>query len=384
MIPEGRPVLAIKLKHIGDVLLMAPALHALRRAYPANPLYALVPRGTEEVLEANPDLAGVLTFDREARGWGRVREEWRLLRAVRRLRPAVALEFGKGDREAILGAWSGAPVRVGYEPDGAGFLGRRLLLTHRVPQAWDVHTVESNLDLVRALGVAPAGGRLRLHVREEEREEARRLLGEAGVRGEDLLVVVHPVSRWLFKGWTVEGTATLIRRLAEGRGARVALTSGPAPREMERARAVHRASGEVAIDLAGRLGLRQLAVLLERADLFVGVDSAPMHMAAAVGTPVVALFGPSRDVNWAPWGDGHRVLAVPLPCRPCGQDGCGGTKRSLCLELLDPGAVLAAVEAALAEVWPRPLGRGLLSDQRSASTAHAGKLGGWEAGKLGG
>jgi heptosyltransferase-3 len=102
-------------------------------------------------------------------------------------------------------------------------------------------------------------------------------------------------------------------------------------------------------DLSGQLSLKQLAALSARARLFVGVDSAPMHIAAASGTPVVALFGPSGDVEWGPWGSGHRVLSSRQhACRPCGQDGCGGGKLSECLTSLTLAQVQSAVFEALA------------------------------------
>ena len=98
-----------------------------------------------------------------------------------------------------------------------------------------------------------------------------------------------------------------------------------------------------------RSSLKQLAALSARARLFVGVDSAPMHIAASSGTPVVALFGPSGDVEWGPWGSGHRVVvSAQHACRPCGQDGCGGGKLSECLTSLTLAQVQSAVFEALA------------------------------------
>ena len=120
--------------------------------------------------------------------------------------------------------------------------------------------------------------------------------------------------------------------------------------------------------------LKQLAAVIGRSCLFFGVDSAPMHIAAAVGTPVVALFGPSGEHNWGPWGAGHRVVAVNLFCRPCGQDGCNGSKRSDCLELLTEAEVIAAVDAQLARggLAPEPAEVGARSGGRGEASAGAG------------
>jgi heptosyltransferase-3 len=104
------------------------------------------------------------------------------------------------------------------------------------------------------------------------------------------------------------------------------------------------------VDLSGALGLRELAALTREARAFVGVDSAPMHIAAAAGTPVVALFGPSGDAEWGPWQVAQRVVtSTEHPCRPCGNDGCGGGKVSECLTTLPVERVHAALRALIAE-----------------------------------
>lgn len=342
-------ILVIKLKRIGDVLLATPAIHALKKAFPESRIWALVPKGTEEMLTLNSDLEQVLTFDREIDGGllEKVKAEGRLLCTVRRIRPDLVLEMGRGDREAILGFLSGAKVRVGYDPGRSGFLGRRLLLTHVVPWDANEHVVESHLDLVRALGVEAEPGSLRLFFGRSDVEVIDRLLRERGVMEDDLLVTIHPTSVWFFKGWTDEGFAQVVDHLWSRYGAKVAVTSGPARREVEKARRVIGLAQSPLIDLAGKLTLKQLAALLKRSHLFLGVDSAPMHIAAAIGTPVVALFGPSSEQNWRPWGEGHIVLKKDLFCRPCGRDGCNGSKRSYCLELISPKEVIQAIDHQL-------------------------------------
>jgi heptosyltransferase-3 len=104
------------------------------------------------------------------------------------------------------------------------------------------------------------------------------------------------------------------------------------------------------VSLAGRLTLKELAALTRQARIFVGVDSAPMHIAASQGTPAVALFGPSGEIAWGPWQVAHRVVASQVhPCRPCGNDGCGGSKVSECLTTLPVARVLDAVQSLVNE-----------------------------------
>lgn len=340
-------ILCIKLKHIGDVLLMTPAIRALRRAWPGSAIAALVPRGTEEILRDNPDLNAVLVFDRGAGGVG----SWQVIRALRKYGPDLVLEMGQGDREAVLGWLSGAQTRVGYAPGRSGGW-RRALLTRLVPWNGGQHVVETNLDLVRACGIPAGACRPVLIVRPEMRERMSVRLASAGLAPGEPLVVVHPVSRWLFKAWPEASCAGVINRLIRDAGVAVAMTSGPGTAEVEAAnrilsRVEASRGGRPVINLIGRTSLIELAAVLERAGVFLGVDSAPMHMAAALGIPVVALFGPSGEHNWGPWGGGHIVLASPYLCRPCGQDGCLGTKRSDCLEAISAQMVWEAVEPLL-------------------------------------
>jgi heptosyltransferase-3 len=166
-------------------------------------------------------------------------------------------------------------------------------------------------------------------------------------------VQVHPGSRWLFKCWPAERTAALISQLAAD-GHAVLITGAPDPRERLLVDAIAAALPDAVrarvADATGTLTLRELAAVTARARLFIGVDSAPMHIAAAMGTPVVALFGPSGEHEWGPWRVPARVVVSTMhPCRPCGIDGCGGGKVSECLTTLPVERVLAAARELLAE-----------------------------------
>jgi len=353
-------ILVIKLKHIGDVLLATPAIHALRKAFPKSRICALVYAGTDDMLTGNPDLEEVLVFEKGTGVQG-IRNEGRLVSQVRRIRPDLAVQMGNGDREAILGVLSGARIRVGYDPRGSGFLGRRLLLTHIVPQDWEKHVVESNLDLVRALGVEPDARDLRLFVDPQAEAAVDTLVRDMGVGRDDRVVTIHPTAKWMFKCWTDEGFAQVADYLSE-EGMTVCITSGSAEREVQKAQRIIGHARRPAIDLAGRLTLKQVAALIARSRLFVGVDSAPMHVAAAVKTPVVALFGPSREQNWRPWGDGHLVLKRDPFCSQLRRKRCEVTKRCECLETLRVEEVIAAVEEQLAKSRGHPGSRSMTAD----------------------
>ncbi len=336
-----RRVLCLKLKHIGDVLLMTAATRAMKRAWPNASIAAMVPRGTEGVLDGNPDLDQVIVFDRRAGTRGALAS----IRAARQFAPDLVLAMGDGDREATVAWLSGAAHRVGYLPRHSGTW-RRHLLTHAIASDGSRHTVLRNLDLVRGIGVSVDDAAPVLTVPAGARETMRGRMQSLGVPADAPYIVVHAVSRWLFKAWPEASCVAFLRHFS-ARGETLVMTSGPEEREQVAAHAILQKAGTGTIDLVGRTSLPELAAVLAGASVFAGVDSAPMHMAAALGTPVVALFGPSGEHHWGPWGAGHTVVSSPYLCRPCGRDGCVGTKRSDCLDAIRPERIIEAVERRL-------------------------------------
>jgi heptosyltransferase-3 len=165
------------------------------------------------------------------------------------------------------------------------------------------------------------------------------------LKGKDF-IHLHPTSRWLFKCWPAERMAALITSL-QAQGHRIVITAAPATEELMMAKNILAGLPQPVVDLSGQLSLKQLAALTARAKLFIGVDSAPMHIAAAMGTPTVALFGPSGEIEWGPWQVPHRILTSTHTCRPCGNDGCGGGKVSECLSDIQVESALSAAKELL-------------------------------------
>lgn len=362
-----RAVAVFMLRHIGDTLLSTPSFRALRTAFPSARILAVVNEGTQEMLEGNPDIDEILVFHRRLRsvgGFGRWKEEAALVRSLRAFRPDMSVNLTEGDRGAILSVLSGAVYRVGVSPNRPGFLGKEFLFTHLcAPHDRYRHAVLRDLDVLAAAGIPPADLHLRFSISCEDREKAVRILREAGIMEGRPFAVVQPTSRWTFKCWTEDGMAGAISHLAD-RGFASAVTSGPASVEVAQAERIRTRAGGRAVSLAGRLSLKELGAVIAQARLFLGVDSAPMHLAAAVGTPTVALFGPTGAFNWAPW-EGidwgynaqrkggsrfvgrHAVVQEEWDCVPCGKDGCEGTKRSRCMEEISLEQVTLAVDRIL-------------------------------------
>jgi heptosyltransferase-3 len=203
-----------------------------------------------------------------------------------------------------------------------------------------MHMVDQNLAALRALGIEALNPRLQFFWNEEVEQRVRDLLASLGLAG-GRFAVMHPGAGWRFKCWTPGGYARVIEFFKEEWGLTTVLTGTKVPHEQELLAAVHQECRAAPVDLAGRLSLKELGALISKARLFFGMDSAPMHLAAAVNTPAVALFGPSGVFNWGPWGEGHLVINKDWDCLPCGQDGCEGGKISRCLVELTPAEVLA-------------------------------------------
>jgi heptosyltransferase-3 len=351
-----RRALVTKLRHHGDVLLASPVFTALRTAAPALEVDALVYAETVPMLAGHPAIARVHAIDRDWKARGLVtqlRGEWALLRALRERDYDLLVHLTDHPRGLTLARLLRPRYAVTRERDKHARLWRRHF-THfyKLPRT-ERHVVEQNLDALRRIGVYPdaADRALVLEPGAAAEQRVAEILGQYSLSPREF-VQVHPGSRWLFKCWPAERTAALVDLLVAD-GWPVIITG--APDDRERAlntavlAAVRPATRVRTIDLTGKLTLSELAALTARARAFAGVDSAPMHIAAAVGTPAVALFGPSSEVAWGPWQVPHRVIVSTHSCRPCGLDGCGGGKVSECITTLPVERVHDALASLLVE-----------------------------------
>jgi heptosyltransferase-3 len=348
-----RRVLIIKLRHHGDVLLGSPVFNVLKNHAPHLEIDALVYKDTAEMLSLHPAISQLYTIDR---GWksagfvAQAKAELKLFSVLRARRYELIIHLTDHNRGAWLTRLLGVRNSVAEKLHNRGkFWNRSFSHYYRAPRGGRRHRVELNLDALRRIGVYPAeqerklilvpGNEAEIYVEQE--------LERHGLRGKPF-IHVHPTSRWSFKCWPEEKTGGLISNLQQ-EGIRVVLTAGPGADE---AASIERITARISapiIDLSGRLSLKQLAALTARAQVFVGVDSAPMHIAAAMGTPTIVLFGPSGDIEWGPWQVPNRVITSRHTCRPCGIDGCGGGKVSECLQNISVAEVLEAAHSLLQE-----------------------------------
>ncbi len=346
-----RRVLVVKLRHHGDVLLTSPVFSVLKRHIPHAELDALVYADTADMLTGHPAISRVHSIDRAWKKHGplqQLRHEWHLLRQLRARDYDLLVHLTESARGAALAFLLGP--RAAVARDYGEKRGRlwRTAFTHRyrVP-AKPRHTVEIHLDALRRLGIYPGTDERALTlVPGSDAESSVRALLQAHSLAPKSFVHLHPTSRWLFKCWEPEKYAALINTLQDS-GERIVLTAAPSDEELQFVGSITVQLRKPVINLSGKLSLKQLAALTAQAKLFVGVDSVPMHIAAAMQTPAVALFGPSGDLEWGPWQVKSRVITSDHSCRPCGLDGCGNSKVSECLTTLPVVSVLQAVTELL-------------------------------------
>jgi len=338
-----RRILIVKPSSLGDIVHALAVLAELRRAYPSAHVAWLVSDGFAPLLEGHPLLDEVLTFDRARYGrmWRSPRvllDFWRFVAAVRRRRFDLVIDLQGLARSGLLSYLSGARERCGFADAREGAW---LFYTRRVASAaHTAHAVDRNLALLRALGLPSERPQFPLAVRPEERAAARSLLTRAAGEAVGPFTAVIPGARWETKRWPAERFAELIDRMHAAGLPRCVLLGAPADRAA--AAAVAAACHRRPIDLVGLTTLRELVALLELADRVVGHDSGPLHIAAALGKPIVALFGPTNPARTGPYCDSATVVTCAVPCAPCYRRVCPYGHHD-CLRRLEVETVLAAI-----------------------------------------
>jgi heptosyltransferase-3 len=333
-----RRILVIKLRHLGDVLLTTPLLSTLKKRFPEAQIDVYINQESALILEGHFAISNLLLHAREKKGkWARVWGEIKTLRHIRRNRYDLVVNLTEGDRGAIAAKFSKAPIRVGSDPKKSGFWGKGQIYTHVAKQSPGLrHTVERNLDVLRRIGIFPDWDSRELFF-----EIPAPVLQRVKSWLPQKFLLIHPTSRWRFKCWPKENVRALAEALLR-KGSSLVFSSGPDIAEQEMVASI--CEGLPVLNLAGKITLKELGALIYLSEQLVCVDSLPFHLASALKKPVVALFGPTSEVTWGPWRNPQaQVLTQPFSCRPCYQDGCGGSKKSDCLLTLPVETVLESI-----------------------------------------
>lgn len=343
-----KKILIVKLKNIGDVLLTSPCIRALHESFPEAQISALVNEGTEQMLTQHPLLQEVITFPRsKVKGsvFRRMDGELHFLKGIRSKNFDMVLDLTSGDRAAWYAWFSGARYRLAHDPQGKGFLGKSFLYSHVAPYPQDpnIHEVAKNLSVLDAFGIKATTPKLEMYFTDESKAAVAKRLHEGGIK--EGFVLVHPTSRWLFKCWEDSRFAELIDWIQSELKYPVIITSGPDEKEIERANKVLGFCKTKPFSIFGKLSLKEWAALASRARLFIGVDSAPMHVAASQNIPSIALFGPTGHHNWRPWAVEHQLLVHDCPCSKDRQEHCDWKQTRACMMAITVDEVKTAIRS---------------------------------------
>jgi heptosyltransferase II len=309
-------VLILQTAFLGDVVLTLPLIARLRQHFPQIQIDVITVPAHAAVLQQQPGIDTVMTYDKHGQQRG-IRGFCSMVWQIRARRYALVVTPHRSLRTALLVAWSGAPRRIGF----AGWA-TRWAYTATVPRPVQGHEVERNLQLLTALGLQAAAStvHLTLCVAPAARQRAAEYFARGGMGPEDVVVGLIPGSQWGTKRWPAERFAALIDHLASMPALRCALFGGPQDRPL--AEAILTKCTAPVLDLIGQTTLPELPAYLERCAVVVSNDTGPMHIAAAVGRPIVALFGPTTSaMGFAPYGVPWEEVSVSLACRPCHAHG---------------------------------------------------------------
>jgi heptosyltransferase-2 len=325
---RAKRVLIRGVNWVGDTILTYPAVQNLKALLPQSHIAILVPEDLVDLWKTFPYIDEVLSFTKK-KGFGSPSGDVRLGLSLKKRNFDLALILPRSFRSAWLAWQARIPVRIGYEDEG-----RSLFLTHGIPRTEDllhIHRIHYYQRLIEPLGPSQGAPSPRIFLREEDRRWAEEKLGTLGLLDGRPLIGMNPGATYgLAKCWRPIRFGELGKRFFERWKASVLLfgKGGEGPITEE----VLGYLGEGGIDLSGKTRLLQLAAILERCQLLVTNDTGTMHVAAAVGTPVVALFGSTDPITTRPWGDGHVVVRKEVSCSPCLKRVCPTGHR--CMELI--------------------------------------------------
>ncbi|MDD4955179.1 MAG: glycosyltransferase family 9 protein [Candidatus Omnitrophica bacterium] len=334
-------ILATRLQGMGDVVCFMPALRSLRDNFPGAEITVLVGRlSGREVIENCPWIDAVIFYDIEKKR--NYFEKIRFVKLLRQKKFDLIIMSSQEVGFALKAFLSAARYRAGFgrytvngitSTDRFGFL-NSLSLESRKPE----HDIEANLRLLETLGLDIKNRNLELPVKEKDAAVAAGIFNEAGF-GSKKVVAINPSSNRSVKNWPKEKYAQLIKELKEKHGAEVVLIG--AQKDMQLNREISGMSGSKILDLAGKTTLGELIAVLNKCHLFIGNDSGPMNIAAALNMPVVALFGPGDEVKFRPYCANYIVVSKRVDCAPCNEHSCALDK---CMQPIEVEEVLRAAE----------------------------------------
>ena len=340
---KWKRVLIVRLDRIGDVLLSTPLIKAVREACPDGYIAFMVRQYAKEILEGNPYLDEVIVYGKNGHEIGLLKN-LSFIRSLRRKKFDIALILHPTKRTHLLVSLAGIPETIGYNKKW-GFL-----LTTRIPHKKHYglkHEIDYTLDILRYTGLEPKDRTLYMPVNSHSEKKVDELFKEEGIKKGEIGVAINPGASCVSKRWGPEKFAKVAQGLIEKYGAKVIVVSGGQDKELgDKVSSLLR---ENCINLSGKTTVADVASLLRRVKLFISNDSGPVHIACAVGTPVIAIFGRSdrglSPKRWGPTGKSDIILHKDVGCIECFAHNC--KKGFHCLEAITVDEVLTAADKVL-------------------------------------
>jgi heptosyltransferase-2 len=348
----AKKILVMRYRFIGDTVLTVPFLRNLREAFPAARIDLMIEPFSGQVIEGCPYVDRVVPFEfKTIHTYSAATERGKLagyihyIKLIKKERYDAAFVLKRSLSSALLVRAAGVPRRIGFATEGRG-----MLLTDRVSYRHDQHEVENFLDCLRAIDAPIRSRDLELWPTPENDAKVKARFARAGWKTDDLKIVIHPAASLPAKQWSLDRFASVMRVLRDRYKARFIYTGAKGDATLYRE--IEKRGPFDGLDLCGVADLRENISVYRAANLFFGVDSGPMHMAAAVGVPVVALFGPTDERKWGPWGQGHTVITKRLSCYPCKPHKCAENE---CMKRITVEEALEAVEQKVNGLVPEPM-----------------------------
>ncbi len=325
-------ILVINVNWLGDVIFSSPIFKALRENYPKAEITCLAPIRVKEILESIPFIDEIITFDE--RGTHRtLLSKFNMIRTLSKKKYDIAFILHKSFTRALLAYLSGIPVRVGYATKN-----RRRLLTHPIPEpAEPVHRSDYYINMFESFGVKFRDKKTFLSVSVEAKDKIDDLLSKNGIRREDYLLVVNPGGNWALKRWPADNFNKLLKKVSFYEGIKIVISG--APKDKLLAENISKGMNKKALIIAGEMSIKELIALMKRADLVLSADSGPLHLANALGTKTIAIFGPTNKNITGPKGSGEAtILCKDIGCNrtPCYFLECAN---NLCMQAVNADEV---------------------------------------------
>jgi len=358
LIKDIRSILLIQLGDIGDVVWTTPTFRAVKKAYPQAMVSVLLRQGFGSLLKADPHIHKIFEVKQYKGNFlDKAKKQLEFIRDLRKERFDLVFDLRSDERGAYMALLSGAQIRAAMLYRGLKW--RNRFFTHLadppVPKERIYGATEQSLRVVREFGIDSQDDVPKLWVSEKINERAKRLLELEGVAAVSHWITLNPFSRWQYKEWGHEKWVQIVDWLREEYGILTVIVGAPEEREKS-INIVDKCEGQI-FNLTGKTTLDELSGVLNLSSLHIGVDSAAPHIAAAVGTPTITIYGPSEWLVWAPIGETHSVVAPDCDCAPCHQKGCDGSGTSKCLEELTINKVKKVIQEFLAKS-KTPINRG--------------------------